>query len=183
MDSLTIREQKDMLRKKIRVIKRGITPLQIEIKSATIQHQIEQMPEFTASSTVFVYMALPDEVQTLSLINDWLFKKKIVLPVIKGETLELKEYSHYDSLEEGSSFGILEPRTGAIVALEEIDFAIIPGLAFDRHNNRLGRGKAYYDKLLQGSRFYKVGVCFLEQLVDNVPVDQHDVKMDEVIVA
>lgn len=58
---------------------------------------------------------------------------------------------------------------------------IVPGVAFDNNNNRLGRGKAYYDKLLKESKSYKVGVCFDFQLIEEVPVDEYDIKMDLII--
>ena len=164
-------------------MKRAMTPLQIAEKSTAIHWQLELMTEFQEAETILAYMALPDEVQTLSFLQKWIAKKRIVLPVINGDTLDLREYFPGGRFEKSGSFGILEPHQGPLVSIDEIGFAIIPGLAFDHENNRLGRGKAFYDKLLRTSSVFKVGVCFLEQLVDNVPVDEFDVKMNRVIVA
>jgi 5,10-methenyltetrahydrofolate synthetase len=174
---------KDNLRREIKLKKKAMSPLQIEEKSKNIQMQIELIKKFHESHTILAYMALPDEVQTRSFLQKWIDKKRIVLPVINGETLELREYVLGGILDKSSSYGIMEPHNGKIVLPDEVDFAIIPGLAFDRSNKRLGRGKAYYDKLLRATQFFKVGVCFQEQLVDNVPVDEFDVKMNLVIVA
>mgnify|MGYP001027393104 CR=1 FL=1 len=62
-----------------------------------------------------------------------------------------------------------------------IDLMIIPALAFDKENNRLGRGKGFYDKLLENSNTLKVGVCFPFQFLDKIPTEEFDVKMDYVI--
>ncbi|HUW07128.1 MAG TPA: 5-formyltetrahydrofolate cyclo-ligase [Williamwhitmania sp.] len=183
MDNNSITRKKDLLRREIKTIKRAMTPLQIAEKSTAIHRQLELMTEFQEANTILAYMALPDEVQTLSFLQSWIAKKRIVLPVVNGDTLDLREYFPDGRLQKSGSFGIMEPHQGPLVSPDEIDFAIIPGLAFDCENNRLGRGKAFYDKLLRTSGFFKVGVCFLEQLVDNVPVDEFDVKMDRVIVA
>lgn len=183
MESTAVSRQKDELRKKIRVVKKAMSELQIAEKSISIHHQIETMKEFQEAQTILVYMALADEVQTLSFIQKWITRKRIILPVIKGDTLELREYKAEDSLQKSDSFGILEPAQGPLISAHEVDFAIIPGLAFDKENNRLGRGKAYYDKLLREANFYKVGVCFSNQIVSFVPNDEFDVKMDRVIFA
>ena len=63
-----------------------------------------------------------------------------------------------------------------------IDLAIIPRVAFDVHGNRLGRGKGYYDRLLPRlPHTYKIGICFPFQLLEKVPTETQDVRMDEVL--
>ena len=60
---------------------------------------------------------------------------------------------------------------------------MVPGMAFDRNNNRMGRGKGYYDRFLATiPQAYKIGVCFKFQLVDEIPTDALDIRMDEIIV-
>ena len=63
-----------------------------------------------------------------------------------------------------------------------IDLAVVPGMAFDIQNNRLGRGKGYYDRMLPKLvNAYKIGVCFSFQRLPGIPAEGNDVKMDEVI--
>jgi 5-formyltetrahydrofolate cyclo-ligase len=81
-----------------------------------------------------------------------------------------------------SKFGVSEP-TGPPVALSEIDFVIVPGLAFTSAGDRLGYGQGYYDRFLPTVSAPSVGVCFAEQLVDEIPVAAHDVRLDMVISA
>ncbi|MDE6142896.1 MAG: 5-formyltetrahydrofolate cyclo-ligase, partial [Muribaculaceae bacterium] len=56
-----------------------------------------------------------------------------------------------------------------------------PAVAYDRKGNRLGRGKGFYDRLLQTTSATKIGVGYEFQLVDEIPVEPHDVGMDMVI--
>ena len=64
-----------------------------------------------------------------------------------------------------------------------MELIIVPGVAFDRHNNRMGRGRGFYDRLLKSTpNAYKVGVGFDFQMVDNVPVEPFDVPMNKVII-
>jgi 5-formyltetrahydrofolate cyclo-ligase len=63
----------------------------------------------------------------------------------------------------------------------EPDILLVPGIAFDKKLNRLGRGKGYYDRYLEDFDGVKVGVCFEIQLLEEVPVDDHDIKLDYLI--
>jgi len=62
-----------------------------------------------------------------------------------------------------------------------IDLYIIPGVAFDKQGNRLGRGGGFYDKLLFGKNSFKIGLAFEIQIVDTVPHEAHDIPMDFVV--
>ena len=83
------------------------------------------------------------------------------------------------------SSDLLEPTGPSDVALESIDLALVPGVAFDRNGGRLGHGKAYYDRFLAQSALQhlkRVGVCFDFQVVPSVPTEKHDVLMQRLIV-
>ncbi len=72
-------------------------------------------------------------------------------------------------------YGIREPIPGcAQIPLNRLDFVLVPGVAFDLHGRRLGRGKGYYDQLLAAVRGKTCGVAFDEQIVEAVPVEPHD---------
>ena len=96
--------------------------------------------------------------------------------------MELRRYTGPADLALGA-YNIMEPTGELFVDYASIDLAVIPGVAFDREGNRMGRGKGYYDRLLPKLRStYKIGICLPFQLVERVPTDEHDVKMDEVII-
>lgn len=108
--------------------------------------------------------------------------KNIILPVVVGDELELRLYRGPEDLDI-SHYGIAEPTGRAFTKYDSIDIAIIPGVAFDSRGNRLGRGKGYYDKLLPHIPSLKVGICFPFQLIEKVPADTLDVRMDFILTA
>ena len=65
--------------------------------------------------------------------------------------------------------------------LDRFDLILVPGLAFDKSGARLGRGRGFYDRFLAGITGFRVGVCFDWQLVESVPVEAHDIRMDAVV--
>lgn len=81
-----------------------------------------------------------------------------------------------------SKFGVQEP-TGPALDVAEIDLVIVPGLAFTPAGDRLGYGQGYYDRLLPTVSAPSVGVCFEDQLVDEMPLAAHDVRVGAVVSA
>ncbi|HIZ91654.1 MAG TPA: 5-formyltetrahydrofolate cyclo-ligase [Candidatus Bacteroides merdavium] len=149
--------------------------------SDDILKRIEVHPVFQKAKTVLLYHSLPDEVNTHDFIRKWYMQKRILLPVVTGNTLELYTYTGPDNMQTGA-YGIAEPIGEKFNNFKEIDLAIIPGMAFDRRGNRLGRGKGYYDRLLPFlAGTYKLGVCFPYQLLESIPTENFDVRMNEVI--
>lgn len=147
-------------------------------------NRVLRSARWQAASTLLLYYPLPDEVDVLPLIESAHESGRLVLlPVCKGEDLELRRYEGKASLVQGA-FSIMEP-TGEVFPEErfdEIELAIVPGMAFDEAGHRLGRGKGYYDRLLPRLRaVHTIGICFPFQRLDAVPADTHDVTMQEVI--
>ena len=173
--------QKKELRQIIRQRKKELSIEQKLELSDRIFAQIEDLPQFKDAHTILAYWAMHDEVQTHDFILRWQHKKRFVLPVIKGDDLELREFTGIDTLKVCDNFNVLEPHAGEIITPDKIDLVIVPGVAFDIQGNRLGRGKAYYDKLFCNILVYKVAVCFELQIVDNIPIEETDVQMDKVI--
>ena len=91
----------------------------------------------------------------------------------------IKPFSTKEELKQGS-LGIWEPDTQKEY-LNSIDLVIVPGVAFDRDKSRLGRGKGYYDRYFINKRIVKIGVCFDFQLLESIPIDSFDIKMDKVV--
>jgi 5-formyltetrahydrofolate cyclo-ligase len=130
-----------------------------------------------------LYSALPDEVPTQKLFDEFLAQgKTVLLPRVVSDTdMELRRYTGRHDLQEGA-YGIMEPTGELFTDYDAIDVAIVPGMAFDADGHRLGRGKGYYDRFLSRvPNIYKIGLCFSWQMVDCVPSDEHDIMMDEVI--
>ena len=147
------------------------------------QKPVPLIPRLANADTLLIYSALPDEVPTQSLIDELVAQgKTVLLPRVVNDTdMELRQYTGTQDLQVGA-FGILEPTGGLFTDYEKIDVAVIPGMAFDKEGHRLGRGKGYYDRFLRLlSNTYKIGICFSWQLVDEVPTDEHDILMDQIM--
>lgn len=149
--------------------------------SKPILQKLEQLTEFIDAKTIMLYWSMDDEVYTHDFVCKWATQKKVILPCVKGETLDLKIFKGINQLVRGENFGIPEPDGPIYMQEDEIDFILVPGVAFDIENNRMGRGKAYYDRLLKSINAYKVGICFDFQVLNKVPIDEHDVKMDKIV--
>lgn len=176
-----INELKKQIRKQIRVLKSQI-PLEEKIlKSHKIFEKLEQNIFFQNAGCVMLYWSMPDEVQTHDFILKWTKEKQIILPSVQNDILVLREFEGIENLGTGESYGIKEPVGEDFVDYQRIDLVIVPGIAFDKDNNRMGRGKAYYDGLLPKLNAYKIGVCFDFQIIETVPTDEHDIKMNEIL--
>ena len=149
--------------------------------STAIMQQLEQDEHFLSAQTILMYYSLPDEVDTHDFINRWCQEKQIVLPVVVGDDLELRHFTTTEELKTGC-FGIAEPTGDLYTDYDRIDLVIVPGVAFDREGNRLGRGKGYYDRLLPKlPNAYKIGICYPYQLVKEVPTEVTDIQINKVI--
>ena len=175
--------EKAELRRFIRTTRRPIDSTKLAEWSSVISERLLSHPKVQSAKTILLYHSLPDEVQTTQLLTVLhSMNKLILLPKIIGDgIMELRVYTGENSLSKGQ-YGIMEPIGEVFSDYENIDVAIIPGMAFDKKGHRLGRGKGYYDRLLpQLHNTYTIGICFPFQLLDSVPVTSHDIPVDEVI--
>lgn len=171
--------QKKVIRQQIRGLKNGLSPSQKQAQADSVFDKIELLPEFQKSNNIFIYWSLPDELPTQAFIKKWCDKKKFFLPSIVENGIVLRHFITSDLMLKGL-LGIMEP--DSMMGFEgEIDLGIIPGIAFDKHKNRLGRGKGYYDLFFSDNLSLKIGVCFDFQLFETIPILSHDVKMDKVV--
>lgn len=181
---------KHELRQQIRQLKRQFSPQQLEELSHPIISRLRA--RLADAEVVFAYYSLPDEVDTHSLIHELLAAgKKVFLPkVVDDERMEWYPYTSDKPLKPGK-FGIGEPHVteerflcyiGNVTKVPSLCYVLVPGLAFDAAGHRLGRGRGYYDRFLAAHPdIYKIGVCFDFQKVQEVPVDEFDISVDEVI--
>ncbi|MCQ2270658.1 MAG: 5-formyltetrahydrofolate cyclo-ligase [Bacteroidales bacterium] len=170
---------KKELRAEIKILKKQHTQEQLAAQSAAIMAKIEQHSDFLNAHTVMLYSSLPDEVQTQTFIEKWRREKHIILPTVVGDDIIPVELSENTGFAVGD-FNILEPQNEPYQG--DYDLIVVPGVAFDKNGNRLGRGRGYYDRFLcQHQKVKKIGICFDFQLVDEIPTEPTDIKMDEII--
>lgn len=172
---------KQALRNEIALMQEKLVDSDLSELSSKIFRRLTQTKVFKNAECVLAYYSFGNEVFTHDFVEELSYYKKVILPVVKKDTLVLREYKGKDKLYL-SDYGILEPIGDDFTDYAQIDLGVIPGVVFDRNLNRLGRGKAYYDRLLPLlTNAYLVGVCFPFQLKDNIPVEEHDFKMNCVI--
>ncbi len=172
--------KKQQLRKTISERKKALTENSFLDYSNKLFIHLESLPVFQNAKTILLYHSLKDEVRTHAFIEKWKNEKFIILPVVNGEDLILKEYNDSSELRTGA-YGIQEPTGELFSDYNIIDLAIIPGVSFDKVGNRLGRGKGYYDRLLPKIKAFKIGICFSFQLSEEIPTEPHDTKMNLVV--
>ncbi|OAV75199.1 hypothetical protein Barb7_01200 [Bacteroidales bacterium Barb7] len=154
--------------------------------SAEVLNRLEQTALFRRATCVALYHAIRFEPETAGFFAKWADRKTILLPVIMENDLHFYPYTGDHALTTGA-FGIREPLHNishdTSVVSTVIDLIVVPGIAFDRRCNRLGRGKGYYDRFLSSlpATTPKLGVCFNFQLLDNLPAEPFDIPMDGVI--
>ena len=139
--------------------------------SAAIFSAVERLPEFRAARTVAVFAALPDEPATDEVLARWASTRRVVLPRVEGDAMRF-----YACRPDALVFGAVSYTHLTLPTNRE-------GVAFTADGRRLGRGRGYYDRYLGDPAFrgFRVGVCYAHQLVDDLPVEPHDVRMDRVI--
>lgn len=141
---------------------------------------LEQTAAFMLADRILMYHSLPDELSTHEFIRRWAPRKHFYLPRVNGVNLDILPYD--ESRLSLGSFHIEEPTGNDTTDINEIELIIVPAIAFDRHGNRVGRGKGYYDRLLSGTKATKIGVGYDFQLIEEgIDADPHDVQMDMVI--
>ena len=178
--------QKKELRAYIRELKRQYSHEQLKAMSSAITNRaidfIHNYDKKDGCKTILLYHSLPDEVYTHSLISSLSDKGYTVLlpTVIDNENMELHIYINDEEYHVGA-MNIQEANGDAFDCYEKIDLAIIPGMAFTKDGRRLGRGKGYYDRILQKIKCPLIGLAFPFQIVDNIPCEEHDVKMNYII--
>jgi 5-formyltetrahydrofolate cyclo-ligase len=178
---IEISKSKQWLRREISAIKKQYSKEALDYKSDIICENLVGTQEFKSVEKIAIYFSLPDEVQTLKLLEGGKGKKKIYLPVVSGNEISFYGYNGVNHLKTGA-FGIKEPDSNSEKAeIFDIDLFIVPGVAFDRNYNRLGRGKGFYDRILYHVNKPITGLCFGFQLFDNIPAGQQDIKMTKII--
>ena len=167
------------IRRKIKTMKSML--LESEKKSAAdrLFERLEKTAAFVMAENILMYHSLADELSTHGFLKKWQGRKNFFLPRVNGVNLEILPYEE-TRLELGA-FHIEEPTGNNVVDISEIEMIVVPGVAYDRKGNRLGRGKGFYDRLLAETKATKIGVAYDFQLVEEIPAESHDVAMDIVI--
>lgn len=174
---------KDEIRNEMKARRRILTADEVRDMSARIFNSLFSIDCFTCAQSVCTFLSAFKEPETGGIIKALTDRgRAVAVPITHTDTglLTLSYIDGMDSLRSGA-YGISEPRHIREARIEDIDAVLVPGLAFDRSGGRTGFGKGYYDRLLQDAGAVKIGLCYQFQVIDRVPVQEHDVTMDFIV--
>lgn len=149
--------------------------------SKAIVERVKELPAFKRANNLLLFCPHRGEPDITPLFDVVIKEgKNLILPKVNGRDLRLIKVEGKENLGLGA-FCILEPQGGEEVRPEDIDFSLVPGVAFDKEGYRLGFGKGYYDRLLERLGGIKVGVAYEFQVVERLPRDTWDKPVDLVL--
>ncbi len=172
--------EKENLRKKYLTLRRQTSKEQLFAWSNQIQEAVLDYVEDKKIDTVMLYAAFRGEPETHWLLQKLLERKKrVALPKSqKNGIMEAYVVSTLEALVP-ATFGILEPPADVLLPQNEQQLILVPGAVFGRDGSRIGYGAGFYDRYLAGClQAIKAGLCYEFALIDRVPMDVYDVKMD-----
>ncbi|MCI4625713.1 MAG: 5-formyltetrahydrofolate cyclo-ligase [Candidatus Magnetoovum sp. WYHC-5] len=178
---------KDFLRKKILAIRNKIDKEIRKTKDEKIAQNLFSQTEYINARQVMFFASFKSEPNTLPMIARALTQgKRVVVPRvnIKERWLDIFEIKDLDELKPGC-MNIPEPAVGDERLFDKrgLELIVMPGVVFDSRGGRIGYGGGYYDKLLgqMESKPPLIALAYVEQIVDSVPVLEHDVLVDKII--
>ncbi len=175
--------EKAQLREKLQKCLLEMSEQQRNAKNKKACRNLISTPQFQNASRVMLYLSLPYEADTSeAILCAWQLGKTVAVPKISWQQRHMIPVQ-INSLETSFStevMGLRNPVTGVPMAIEEIDLVVVPALGFDRKGNRLGHGGSYYDRFFANTalRAQRCGFAFAEQVVEAVPMRDHDISMD-----
>jgi len=188
MDEQTTEIQKTDLRKTLFHNRRHLEDK--DRLSDAIWENLRTLPAFARAETIMTYLHLPEEVRTNRVV-EWAREsgKRLVVPYCDKPGLGLFLHECPTELLPGV-YSVLEPtefwksQSERRVLPEQLDVILVPGAGFDRGGGRIGYGKAYYDNFLKTvpSRVPTIGLAFECQMVDAIPLEPHDRRVDYIVI-
>ena len=177
--------EKKILRKEMKERLQTLPKEMYEHRSYIIAQKVFKDPLWQSAQSVGITISSPPEVDTFQIIRKaWDEGKQIVIPkcLPKERKMDFRQLERFDQLESVYS-GLLEPIESKtnLVELNDIDLLIVPGIAFDSAGFRMGFGGGYYDRFLQSFKGNTVSLAFSDQIVSNLPKEDHDIPVEKVI--
>jgi 5-formyltetrahydrofolate cyclo-ligase len=164
-----------ILKKRNRLSKKDI----IE-KSKIIKEKLFSSKEYKKAKTIMFYVSFGSEVDTINMIKESL-NKTVCVPVVKDDKIIPSIIKEVKELNKKNKYKIPEPSKIRKIKKQDIDLVIVPGIVFDKQNHRIGYGKGYYDAFLKKLKAKKIGLAFSLQILEIIPKDEWDIKLDKII--
>jgi len=175
---------KNRMRQRILAHRRSLSGEERHAADLRAQQHLLDCPAFVAANTVALYAPVHGEVAT-DLIMERAFAggTRLAYPAVHHGHIQFRAVTSTADLEPGA-YGIAEPGPACpIVAIDDVDLIVVPGVAFDLRGHRIGYGKGYYDRALHHleGEGRLAGLCYAFQLVEEIAGEPHDVVMDMIV--
>lgn len=181
-------ESKQQIRKRILEQRSKMTTQDVEHKSRQIANRVFNLPEYQEADHVLLYADFCHEVMTKEIFDDALLqRKKVYFPKCNPAVGTMEFYQIVSVRQLTSGYNKIKEPTASDETVfrfrkEDNTVVVVPGIAFDVQGHRIGYGKGYYDRYLQDKRqVTTVALAFAEQIVEEVPFDKYDIRMDKIV--
>ncbi len=182
-----VQESKSKLRYDYLKVRDRIEPHVRFTHSNSILSKIKQLDSYEDARILMFYLSYGSEVVTDLMINEVLADgKEVAVPVIQSPGDGIMTAVKINRLEDcyEKVYGIRQPEFNEndVVSKEDVDLIFVPGIVFDLNGYRIGYGKGYYDRWLEGTDVLKrVGLAFEVQLIDKIPNGQYDLPVSKIL--
>ena len=183
-------ETKSSIRKQSLALRNAMNPEECIFKSKNIMQNILLLSQVKKADYILCYAGYKSEVMTNDLIKELLkMGKQVYLPRVSGDEMDFYRISELSQLTEGYK-GIPEPEKDCTDLFtkelweqnREKAVMFLPGAAFSKTGARIGYGKGYYDRYLE--RIFceeRIALCYELQIVESIPVDEHDIPVTTIV--
>ena len=154
----------------------------VHAHSLAVTQRLAAISAYGNAESLAVYVSFGTEIETHDLIRHLLaMGRQVCIPAFRAGGYQVAEIQDFDLDVHAGNLDILEPKFLRSVPVTRPHAWLVPGLAFDRNGNRLGRGKGYFDTLLAHAPGVKIALAHDLQLLTQVPTEAHDVRMDYIV--
>ncbi len=172
--------EKKGIRAQLLTMRKNIDEKESCQKSKKIVEHFLSTSLYHNSKHILLYYPKGREVDTKEIITKAIEDKKhVLLPKLQNNKIEVGEITNQVTDLVMGKYGILEPKKSPTKV--QPDVIVVPGVGFDLRGNRVGYGQGYYDKFLQNTSAIRVGLAYRFQVVEEMPLDTHDVPMNYII--
>lgn len=172
------------LKRRLRAERIQMSERAVREKSLRIYRRLIDMPAYQLARRLACYVSIENEVDTITVIQKAIGSgKQVGVPVTREDgDMDFQAILGLSDLRP-VQYGLREPvpNPKQVLLPHTIDLVLIPGIAFDRHGHRIGSGGGYYDRFLTRTDAVRIGLSYGFQIIDRVPAEPHDVKMDWII--
>ena len=173
------------LRARMRAVLKNISAEKHQLDSEKLCASLKAQSAFQNAGSILFFAPLPEEPDLWPLLNEILPGMKMAaLPCFDADNQTYVPRQVQDIHVEilSGKFGIREPATTCVaIPLDDLDLVLVPGVVFGMDGHRIGRGKGFYDRLLENFTGEKIGIAFDEQIVETIPAEENDVLMDLIL--